>query len=156
MTVSNETTGGLAKKLISPLDFKINMTTARIECFIFKEFTFYPFTLSNVLRFTKEKYLENSIAEKCINISNITSINLICDLVEGTYQDRKRNNCLYNFPYGTVPYGYRIVQLVNTPIYLPINRKTISSIQFKIVDQEDNLFDFNGENISFSLHLKQV
>ena len=87
---------------------------------------------------------------------SITSINLICDLIEGTYQDGKRNNCLYNFPYGSVNHGYRIVNFFNSPIYLPLNRKTINSIRFKIVDQENNLLDFNGENISFALHHKQV
>ena len=140
----------------TPIDFKINMTTSRSECFVYAGFSFYPDKLSNVLGFTQEKYSENSTSEKYINISNITSINLICDLIEGTYQDGKRNNCLYNFPYGTVPHGYKIIQIINTPIYLPINKKTIDSIRFKIVDQEDNLLDFNSENISFSLHLKQV
>ena len=142
------------------------MITARIDCFIYSEqpsasgksqgFVLYPRTLSKVLGFTKENYSVNSISENYVNISNITSINLICDLIEGTYQDGKINNCLYNFPYGSVPHGFRIVNFVNSPIYLPLNRKTISSIRFKIVDQQNNLLDFNGENISFSIHLKQV
>ena len=107
------------------------MTTAKIHCFIFKgqpsasgqssgPFIFYPKTISKVLGFTKEKYNNKN----CVNIGNITSINLFCDLIEGTYQDGKRNNCLYNFPYGSVPREYRIVNFVNSPIYLPVNRKT--------------------------------
>jgi len=144
-------------KKVSLIDFKVNMTTARIDIFIFsKNVKFYPRTLSKVLGFTKGNYIASCSSNNCVSISNITSINLICDLIEGTYQDGKRNNCLYNFPYGSVLHGYRIVSFVNSPIYLPVNRKTINSIRFKIVDQENNLLDFNGENISFALHLKQV
>ena len=125
-------------KEVSSIDFKVNMATAKIDCFIFKgqpsasgqspDFKFYPGTLSKVLGFTKENYIANCISENCVNISNITSINLICDLIEETYQDRKRNNCLYNFPYGSVPHRYRIVNFINSPIYLPIIKKTIDSI----------------------------
>jgi len=77
-------------KEISPIDFKVNIATARIDCFIFKgqpsasgqspDFKFYSGTLSKVLGFTKENYIASCSSENCVNISNITLINLICDL----------------------------------------------------------------------------
>ena len=106
--------------------------------------------------FQKDNYNVNSIGETNLNISNITSVNLLCDIVEGTFQNGRQTNCLYSFAYGTVPQGYRIIKEVSIPIYLPIITKTINSISFKIVDQNGKIINFNNENISFSLHLKQV
>ena len=158
----------------SPIDFQINLETARINCFIYNGYSLeFPQNseihgvtpsgikdpqngLRDLMGFQKYNYNVNSIGETNLNISNITSVNLLCDIVEGSFQNGRRTNCLYNFPYGTVPQGYRIVQHVSTPIYLPINTKTIKSISFKIVDQDGKIINFNNENISFSLHLKQV
>ena len=151
----------------SPIDFQINLETARINCFIYNGYSLEfpqnseihgvtPSGIKDLMGFQKYNYNVNSIGETNLNISNITSVNLLCDIVEGSFQNGRRTNCLYNFPYGTVPQGYRIVQHVSTPIYLPINTKTIKSISFKIVDQDGKIINFNNENISFSLHLKQV
>ena len=143
----------------SPIDFQINLETARINCFIYNGYSLeFPqnSSLRDLMGFQKYNYNVNSIGETNLNISNITSVNLLCDIVEGSFQNGRRTNCLYNFPYGTVPQGYRIVQHVSTPIYLPINTKTIKSISFKIVDQFGKIINFNNENISFSLDLKQV
>ena len=52
--------------------------------------------------------------------------------------------------------GYKIVERMNPPNYLPSCRKYIMDINFKILNQEGELIDFNGEEISMYLHLKQV
>jgi len=49
--------------------------------------------VATVLGFINEKYIENSTSEKCLNISNMISVNLICDLIEGIYEDGKITFC---------------------------------------------------------------
>jgi len=53
--------------------------------------------------------------------------------------------------------GYKIVERISHPIYLPvIKTSSISLITIRIVDEEGELINFNGEEISLALELKQV
>jgi hypothetical protein len=45
---------------------------------------------------------------------------------------------------------------MNPPIYLPLNKKCISQIRIRTFDDHNELINFNGEEICFTLHLKQV
>ena len=67
-----------------------------------------------------------------------------------------KDNIIYNFPSFGVPVGYKIIERMNPPLYLPITRKVINDIRFRILDQDCNLISFNNEEINISLHLKQV
>ena len=91
-----------------------------------------------------------------INISDINTINIECDLVQGGFYNGIKDNIIYNFPAFTVPVGYKIIERMNPPLYLPIMRKEITDIRFRILDQDCNLISFNKEEINISLHLKQV
>ena len=146
------------KKPPGPLKLEVDLPTLKTRMIVENkhEIIFGESSIGALIGYNPGKYVETTISQNIINISNVTSINLLCDLVQGTYQDGKLTNCLYNFPTGTVPSGYKITQMINTPIYLPIINNIISSISFKIVDQNNNLLNFNGETISFSCHLKQV
>ena len=133
------------------------MPTAKIQMTLMNGYKIlFNSHLGKFLGFQETGYTVSSMSENNVDISSITSINILCDLIGGTYQDGKKNQCLYNFPYGTVPHGFRIIQQVSTPIYLPIITRNISDIRFKIVDQNGKLINFNNEKISLSLHLKQV
>ena len=147
----------ILKKKISPVDFEIHMPTARIQLNLKDGYSIkFVNNLNKVLGFKQKEYKVSTMGENNVDISNINSINILCDLVAPSYQDGKHAQIIYNFPYGSVPHGYRIIEKPSTPIYMPVINKSISSINFKIVCQNGNVIDFNGENISFSLHLKQV
>ena len=45
---------------------------------------------------------------------------------------------------------------MNPPLYLPITRKVINDIRFRILDQDCNIISFNNEEININLNLKQV
>ena len=91
-----------------------------------------------------------------INITDINTINIECDLVQGGFYNVTKDNIIYNFPAFTVPVGYKIIERMNPPLYLSITRKIISDIRFRILDQDCNIISFNKEEINISLHLKQV
>jgi len=54
-----------------------------------------------------------------------------------------------------VPPGYRIIQTPNV-IYLPVKVKRIETLKLRIIDQNNDLVDFRGEEIVVRLHLKSV
>ena len=127
----------------------------------------FSFNLAKLLGFTNLKYLAGEhLSENIINISNITDINIECDQIEGGYVDMGNtnssvphlttSNIIYSFPSYTVPFGYKIIERMNPPIYFPILTKTISKMRLRILDQNGNLISFNGERISMYLHLRQV
>ena len=106
------------------------------------------------------------VSENLAKITNILDINIECDLVngnysamphdQGSYSAGELDNILYSFPANTVPLGYKFIERMNPPNYLPITRKTINDVHIRIIDQDGNLINFNGEKINLYLHLKQV
>ena len=113
-----------------------------------------------VLGFAADKKGEyktgNYISHNIINITSISTINIECDCIQGSYLNGEHTNILYSFPSNTVPTGYKFIERMNPPIYLPLTRKYLDRINFKISDDKGNLIDFNNEYITMYLHLKQV
>ena len=114
--------------------------------------------LADVLGFKEKKIYPpgTHLGERMVNINSVSDINIECDLIQGCYNNGVSSNLLYSFPSNTVPSGYKLTERMNPPIYIPINRKQISNIHIRIVDQNDKIINFNGENISMYLHLRQV
>ena len=125
---------------------------------IFIDFS-VPNNFADLLGFDKNIYSPTSTfytSTNKINISNLNTINIECDLIQGGFYNGVKDNIIYNFPSFTVPVGYKIIERMNPPLYLPITRKSITDIRFRILDQDCNLISFNNEEINISLHLKQV
>lgn len=90
-----------------------------------------------------------------INISNVNSICIECNLVTNSYNNERPVHILHAF-YPTVPPGFKIVECPSNVIYLPINTKRIDEIIVKITDQDGKLINFRKELITVRLHLKIV
>lgn len=159
--------------LIKPdkIDFSIKINYGKLQInSSTKTLSFnIEYSLAEILGFEKNQDLTQKapiLGSNKIDVSNINSINILCDLVQNSYIANEtggsenplalQKNLLYTFPYGTVLMGFRIVQSPNPIIYLPMTRKNISSISFQITDQDGNLLDFNNEKISLALHIEQV
>ena len=65
-------------------------------------------------------------------------------------------NILFSVPTFTVPANYKIIETPVIPEYLHITTSTISEINFRIVDENDKLYDFKGEKIFIKLHITQI
>ena len=114
-------------------------------------------SIRNILGFDSKKYTTTTIAENKSNIeSQIDIINIHCDVVEGGYFNGLPQNIIYSIPSFTVPLGYKIIENLVKPIYLPVIISTISSIKLEIKDNNGNPIDFGEENITVQLHLKQI
>ena len=117
----------------------------------------HQLSFAKLLGFEPEVYKQGvHISQNKINISDINTINIECDLIQGGFYNGIKDNIIYDFPAFTVPVGYKIIERMNPPLYLPITRKIISDIRFRILDQNGNIISFNKEEINMSLHLKQV
>ena len=96
------------------------------------------------------------ISKNIVMISRTASINIECNIIEGSYLNGKQSQIIYSFPTNTVMFGFKIRERMNPPMYFPVSTKEISKIRIRILDQNENLISFNGELITICLHLRQV
>ena len=63
---------------------------------------------------------------------------------------------LLSIPSFSVPMGSKIIIEPSNPIYLPLTIKTLNTFDFVIEDESRKLYDFDGEEIFLTLHVRQV
>lgn len=88
-----------------------------------------------------------------VNIVKVITIRVECSIISGSYSNSKRSHILHEFSPAVGP-GYKMVEVPRNLIYLPVNVKTISCLNVKIVDQDGDLINFRGETIAIRVHLK--
>lgn len=94
------------------------------------------------------------VSDKIIKITKLNTISVECDIVSGSYTNGIRGHSLYEFA-PAVDIGFKIIEVPKHIIYLPVNRRVISSIQIRIVDQDGCAIDFRGEQITCRIHIKR-
>lgn len=108
---------------------------------------------SNFKTFEKgEQYRSDHI----VKISDIDVIRIECDIVSGSYINGKHCHTIHQFSNCKVPPGYKFIEIPHHIIYLPIKTRELQSIQISVVDQDGNLIDFRGEQISCRIHIKKI
>lgn len=93
-------------------------------------------------------------SEHIVKITTLNTIIIECDIVSGSYRNGEKSHSLYEFA-PKVAVGYKIIEEPRNIVYLPIRTKRIRSIQLRIVDQNRNLVDFRGEEITCRIHIKR-
>lgn len=116
-------------------------------------------TLLNLIGFQRRQFFESKTKYSSDHIVKITNIDLIrieCDIVSGSYINGRNCHTVHQFSHCKVPPGHKFIEVPKHMIYLPIKEKQLRSIQISIVDQNGDLIDFRGEQISCRIHIKQV
>lgn len=92
----------------------------------------------------------SAILIRCLNASGgfITDQNNSQRLID--------KQILLSIPSFSVPMGSKIVIEPSNPIYLPLTSKILNTFDFVIEDETGKLYDFDGEEIFLTLHVKQV
>jgi hypothetical protein len=54
------------------------------------------------------------------------------------------------------PSGYILNIIPPFMIYLPVNRRVISAINFKITDEDDKLLDFRNQEMCLAVHIRSI
>lgn len=94
-----------------------------------------------------------TVSKELLKISRINTINVEVNIVSGSFNNGVPSNCVYKC-FITTPPGFRIVDSPMNITYLPITVEEIDNISIKLTDEDRNLINFRGEEISIELHLK--
>src|SRR5436190_14116509 len=94
-------------------------------------------------------------SETRVNINNINVIRVHCNIVSGSYINGKENHSVYDF-YPIVPPGFMMVEVLSNIIYYPIDVGSIDTFTVSLRDQNDELVDFNGEEVTINFHIKKI
>nr|CAH7717076.1 unnamed protein product [Callosobruchus chinensis] len=116
-----------------------------------------PESIAGLLGFERKTLSPNKwhISSSPVNISKVNSICVDCNLIKNSYKNNTSVHILHMF-YPNVPSGYRIIEKVQNVIYLPINTNYIDEVILKIIDQDGDLINFQGEVITVRVHLKEL
>lgn len=113
-----------------------------------------PNSIGQLLGFTSIlKADKEYVSENIVNITNINTIRIECNLITGAYINGKLSHTIYEF-YPCVPPGYKILENPTNTIYLPLNKRLIDEINIQIVDQDGKSVSFMNETVTVRLHLK--
>lgn len=116
-------------------------------------------SIGSVLGFSPRKivldYPRRIESDHLINIQNVNIIRVECNLVFGSYINDRSTHTIYEF-YPTVAPGYKIVEVPKNIIYLPVVVRTIRHLDIRIVDQNSELIDFRGEQISCRVYIQKI
>lgn len=95
-----------------------------------------------------------SKSDMLIDIQRVKTLRLDCDLISGSYHNGMKTHTIYEFDPMVDP-GYKINEQPKHLIYLPVVKHRISTINISILDQNSDLVDFRGENITCRIHIKR-
>lgn len=110
----------------------------------------------NLFGFGKETLKANILHESHFPVSILptTLVRIECDIVSGSFVNGEPRHIIYEFA-PNVPPGYRIVEIPKNLIYFPVNQQSISEINIKLLDGENNLVNLRGEEVQLYLHLRK-
>ena len=91
-------------------------------------------------------------SQKIIDIMGFISINIHCIVISGVKDNVKDADILYTFTL-TEPPGYLINIIPTNVLYQNVKTFRIEYIAFHIKDEHGRPIDFNGDVLSFTLHL---
>ena len=117
-----------------------------------------PNSISSLLGFEKKKYTGAAyhIGENLPKITDVNSIVIHCDLIEGGYLKGKVSNALYSFPSFKVGIGYKMNEQPSVLQFFPITKPVIDTIRVWITDEHENLLEFGGEDVVIDIMIKEV
>ncbi len=155
--LSNVIRGKLEALDVRTFQMKANLSTFKIE--IYCEYGLYmpQDEMAKMLGFSI-KYFEGKRWHESVLPVNIMPVNIIhveCSIVGGSYRNGQKSHTLYSF-YPDVPPGYKLLERPSQIIYLPVTVKEITNICVRLCDQNGDLIDFSGEEISIQLILREL
>ena len=118
--------------------------------------------INKILGFNEQPYGSSTatsnqifISENTVDILDINSIYVNCDLIKNSYDNGKISTALYTF-FPTVPPNYKIIERPSPPVYIPINSSSISSITIWLTSEDGKPIDFRGETITIRFYLQKL
>ena len=110
-------------------------------------------SIAPLLGFRKKIYKKvKYTSQKIVDIMGFSTINLHCNVKSGVKDNGNNTDILYTFTL-TEPPGYLINIIPTNILYQNVTKDRIEYIEFHIKDEHGRPIEFNGDAISFTLHL---
>ena len=119
-------------------------------------------SINTVLGFEKRIYGDPAsvvaqvfTSEHNVDIIDINSIYVNCDLIKNSYDNGKISTSIYTF-FPVVPPNFKIIERPSPPIYLPLNNSSISSMTVWLTNEAGEVINFRGETITIRFYLQKL
>ena len=121
--------------------------------------TFVPDdSMGDLLGFNKTTIFEEyNLSPNPVDILSFDNIFLECNIVQGMIFRGKRSGIIHNFTMDVDP-GYKYIEKFRGGVqwYMMDSKDVISSICFKLKNENGNLVSFNGQSLTFRLSIKEL
>ena len=121
--------------------------------------TFIPDdSIRNLLGFNKTTIFEEyNLSPNPVDILSFDNIFLECNVAQGMIFRGKRSGIIHKFTMDVDP-GYKYIEKIRGGVqwYMMESKDIISSICFKLKNENGNLVSFNGQSITFRLSIKEI
>ena len=136
---------------------KLNNNTLRSTVHCSANIDFTPDSIGKFLGFRPDVLLANETHQSSlpVKILKINSLRVQCNITTGSYINNQRDHTIHEF-FPAVEPGYKIIEVPLSVIYLPIIVNSIDHLQLRIEDQDGDLVNFRGEEITIRLHIKSI
>ena len=115
-------------------------------------------SIGSLLGFNKRTiYEEYNISDNPVDILSFDNIFIETDIAQGMIFKGKRKGIIHNFTMDVDP-GYKYIEKFRGGVswYMLETKDFISSINFKLKNENSQLVSFNGQSITFRLSIKEV
>ena len=102
-------------------------------------------------------YKKYNLSPNAVDILSFDNIFIHTDFAQGMIFKGKRSGMIHNFTMDVDP-GYKFIEKVRGGIqgYMMDVKDVISSINFKLKNENGNLVSFNDQSVSFRLSIKEI
>ena len=101
------------------------------------------------------KHFNEYTSQKIVHLSNTNKIHLKCDIIDGSVVNGVRELILFSFV-SDKPSGYKAFCEPETIQYKNINKSLLNTITFYSEDDNNEVVDFNGETLTFTLQMIRI
>ena len=115
-------------------------------------------SIGNFLGFDKTSiYEEYNLSPKPVDILSFDNIFIETDIAKGMIFKGKRTGIIMNFTMDVDP-GYKYIEKFHGGVqwYMMESKDIISSICFKLKNENGNMVSFNGQSLTFRLSIKEI
>ena len=115
-------------------------------------------SIGQLLGFSKTTiYEEYNISPNPVDIISFDKIFIECDIARGMIFRGRRSGIIHNFTMDVNP-GYKYTEKFQggLQLYMMEDKDVISSICFKLKNENNQLVSFNGQSVTFRLSIKEI
>ena len=115
-------------------------------------------SIGSLLGFNKRTiYDEYNLSDNLVDILSFGNIFIESDIAQGMIFKGRRSGIIHNFTIDVDP-GYKDIEKFRGGIswYMLESKDFISSINFKLKNENSQLVSFNGQSVTFRLSIKEV